>query len=77
MKRYKDKFIFYITGDLKKSMEKRANDLEISMADYIRTLINLDIKLCNIAYLNSVKDDCDNNIDNLTKKLSGYYKGLR
>lgn len=77
MKRYKERFIFYINKDMKKAMEARAYELDTSMADYIRTLINLDIKLCNIAYLNSVKDDYNDNVDNLTKKLSGYYKGLR
>ena len=77
MKRYKDKFIFYITGDLKKSMEKRANDLEISMADYLRTLIKQDIKLDTIAYLNYIKDEYVYDIDNISKKLSGSYKEIR
>lgn len=77
MKRYKDKFIFYITGDLKKLMEKRANDLEISMADYLRTLIKQDIKLDTIAYLNYVKDEYVYDIDNISKKLSGSYKEIR
>lgn len=77
MKRYKDKFIFYITGDLKKLMEKRANDLEISMADYLRTLIKQDIKLDTIAYLNYVKDEYAYDIDNISKKLSGSYKEIR
>ena len=77
MKRYKEKFIFHINDDLKKAMEARACELETSMADYVRTLIKLDIKLCNIAYLDSVKNDYDESVDNLTKKLSGCYKGLR
>lgn len=77
MKRYKDKFIFYITEDLKKLMEKRANDLEISMADYLRTLIKQDIKLDTIAYLNYVKDEYVYDIDNISKKLSGSYKEIR
>lgn len=77
MKRYKDKFIFYITGDLKKLMEKRANDLEISIADYLRTLIKQDIKLDTIAYLNYVKDEYVYDIDNISKKLSGSYKEIR
>lgn len=76
MKRYKDRFTFYISEESKKAVEIRANELDISMADYIRTLINLDIKLNNIAYLNSMKDKFEDNADNLTKKLSGYYKGI-
>ena len=58
-------------------MEKRANDLEISMADYLRTLIKQDIKLDTIAYLNYVKDEYAYDIDNISKKLSGSYKEIR
>ena len=58
-------------------MEKRANDLEISMADYLRTLIKQDIKLDTIAYLNCIKDEYVYDIDNISKKLSGSYKEIR
>ena len=39
MRRYNTKFIFYISKDLKKKLEKRSQELDISMSDYIRTLI--------------------------------------
>jgi len=77
MKRYNKKFIFYISNDLKKSMEKRACELDIPMSDYLRTLIKQDIKLNNIAYINSLMDKQAFDIENINKKLSGYHKGLR
>lgn len=76
MKRYNTKFIFHISSDLKKNMEKRAKELDISMSDYLRTLIKQDIKLNDIAYITSIMDKQNFDIQNLNKKLSGYYKGL-
>lgn len=77
MKRYNKKFIFYISNDLKKDMEKRSRELDISMSDYLRTLIKRDIKLNDIAYINSILDKQVFDIENINKKLSGYHKGLR
>lgn len=77
MKRYNTKFIFHISKELKKNMEKRSRELDISMSDYIRTLIKQDLKLKDIAYVSSIMDRQTFEIENLNKKLSGYYKGLR
>ena len=76
MRRYNTKFIFYISKDLKKKLEKRSQELDISMSDYIRTLIKQDLKLNDIAYVNSIIDRQTFEIENINKKLSGYYKGL-
>ena len=76
MRRYNAKFIFYISKDLKKKLEKRSQELDISMSDYIRTLIKHDLKLNDIAYINSIMDRQTFEIENINKKLSGYYKGL-
>lgn len=77
MRRYNTKFIFYISKDLKKNYkEKRSQELDISMSDYIRTLIKQDLKLNDIAYVNSIIDRQTFEIENINKKLSGYYKGL-
>lgn len=76
MRRYNIKFIFYISKDLKKKLEKRSQELDISMSDYIRTLIKRDLKLNDIAYVNSIIDRQTFEIENINKKLSGYYKGL-
>ena len=73
---YNTKFIFYISKDLKKKLEKRSQELDISMSDYIRTLIKQDLKLNDIAYVNSIIDRQTFEIENINKKLSGYYKGL-
>ncbi len=77
MKRYSKKFIFYISKDLKRNMEIRSRELDISMSDYLRTLILQDIKLNDIAYVKSVIDQQTFEIENINKKLSGYHKGLR
>lgn len=76
MRRYNTKFIFYISKGLKKKLEKRSQELDISMSDYIRTLIKRDLKLNDIAYVNSIIDRQTFEIENINKKLSGYYKGL-
>lgn len=76
MRRYNTKFIFYISKDLKKKLEKRSQELDISMSDYIRTLIKQDLKLNDIAHVNSIIDRQTFEIENINKKLSGYYKGL-
>lgn len=68
--------MFYITKSLKKDIRKRAKELDISMSDYIRTLIKQDIKLNQIA--NTTMDQSKNmyDMENFNKKLSGYYIGL-
>jgi len=57
-------------------MRKRAKELDIPMADYIRTLVKQDIKLKQIALNNLDQDKNLFDIENYNKKLSGYYKGL-
>lgn len=76
MKRYNTRFIFYTTKSLKQEMRKRAKELDIPMADYIRTLVKQDIKLKQIALNNLDQDKNLFDIENYNKKLSGYYKGL-
>lgn len=68
--------MFYITKSLKKDIRKRAKELDISMSDYIRTLIKQDIKLNQIT--NTTIDQNKNmyDMENFNKKLSGYYRGL-
>lgn len=77
MQRYSKKFIFHISNELKKQMENRSKELDISMSDYLRTLIKQDINLNNMAYITSLMDKQTFDIENLNKKLSGYYKGTR
>lgn len=57
-------------------MERRSRELDISMSDYIRTLIKQDIKLNDIAYINAIRDKHILDVENINKKLSGYYRGL-
>ena len=76
MRRYNTRFIFYTTKSLKKQMKKRAKELDIPMADYLRTLIKQDLKLNEIASNNLEQDRNLYDIENFNKKLSGYYKGL-
>ena len=52
-------------------------ELDLSMSDYIRTLIKQDLKLNDIACVSSIMDKQAFELENLNKKLSGYYKGLR
>ena len=68
--------MFYITKSLKKDIRKRAKELDISMSDYIRTLIKQDMKLNQI--INTTIDQKKNmyDMENFNKKLSGYYRGL-
>lgn len=68
--------MFYTTKTLKRDIKKRAKELDISMSDYIRTLVKQDIKLNQIA--NTTLDQNKNiyDMENFNKKLSGYYKGL-
>ena len=58
-------------------MERRSNELDLSMSDYLRTLIKQDLKLNDIAFLESIKEKQVFDLDNINKKLSGYHKGLR
>lgn len=69
--------MFYTTKSLKKDIRKRAKELDISMSDYIRTLVKKDIKECEIVSNNFNREKIDFDIDNFNKKLSGYYKDLR
>ena len=69
--------MFYTTKSLKKDIKKRAKELDISMSDYIRTLVKKDIKECKIVSNNFNREKIDFDIDNFNKKLSGYYKDLR
>lgn len=76
IKRYNTKFMFYITKNTKKEIRKRSKELDISMSDYIRTLIKKDLKECAIS--NNILEQDKNmyDVDNFNKKLSGYYRGL-
>lgn len=69
--------MFYTTKTLKKDIRKRAKELDISMSDYIRTLVKKDIKECEIVSNNFNREKIDFDIDNFNKKLAGYYKDLR
>ncbi len=76
MKKYNTRFIFYSSKTLKNQIRKRAKELDISMSDYIRTLIKKDIKeneLKNniISQNNNIYD-----INMYNNKLRGYYRGL-
>lgn len=77
MKRYNTKFIFYTTKSLKNKLKKRAKDLDISMSDYIRTLIKQDLTLNQIS-ISRFNQELDlQHLNNFNNKLSGYYKDLR
>lgn len=77
MKRYNTKFIFYTTKSLKNKLKKRAKDLDISMSDYIRTLIKQDLTLNQIS-ISKFNQELDlQHLNNFNNKLSGYYKDLR
>ena len=77
MKRYNTKFIFYTTKSLKNKLKKRAKDLDISMSDYIRTLIKQDLTLNQIS-ISKFNQELDlQHLNNFNNKLSGYYKYLR
>lgn len=68
--------MFYITKNLKKDIRKRSKELDISMSDYVRTLIKKDLKECEIVSNALEKDKNTYDVDNFNKKLSGYYRGL-
>lgn len=68
--------MFYITKNMKRDIRKRSKELDISMSDYVRTLIKKDLKECAISNNILDQDKNINDIDNFNKKLSGYYRGL-
>lgn len=76
MRRYNTRFSFYITQSLRQGMKKRSKELDITISDYIRTLIKKDLKESSMAdsIVNTNKISYDINLYN--KKLSGYYKEL-
>ena len=76
MKRFDTYLMFYTTKKLKRDMRKRAKELELTMSDYVRTLIKRDLKINDIVNneINNQNNTFD--MDNLNKKLSGYYRGL-
>lgn len=61
---------------MKRDIRKRSKELDISMSDYVRTLIKKDLKECAISNNILDQDKNINDIDNFNKKLSGYYRGL-
>lgn len=65
-----------MTKSLKKDIKKRAKELDISMSDYIRTIIRQDLTLNMIGLNNMNREKHEYDVDNFNKKLSGYYKGL-
>lgn len=69
--------MFYTTKSLKKDIRKRAKELDISMSDYIRTLIKQDLKLKEIVNTSFNQDKNIYDIENFNKKLAGYYKDLK
>lgn len=68
--------MFYATKNLKRDVKKRSKELDISMSDYVRTLIKKDLKECAIVSNILDKDKNESDVDNFNKKLSGYYRGL-
>lgn len=68
--------MFYITKNLKRDIKKRSKELDISMSDYIRTLIKKDLTECEIVSNTFEKDKNIYDVDNFNRKLSGYYRGL-
>ena len=76
MKRYDTKFMFFITKKLKRDIKKRSKELDISMSDYVRTLIKSDLKINDIVNNESNNQKNYYDVNNFNKKLSGYYKGL-
>lgn len=68
--------MFFITKNIKRNIRKRSKELDISMSDYIRTLIKKDLKECEIVSNTFEKDKNTYYVDNFNKKLSGYYRGL-
>ena len=63
--------MFYITKNLKRDIRKRSKELDISMSDYVRTLIKKDLKECEIASNTLEKDKNTYDVDNFNKKISG------
>lgn len=57
-------------------MKKRSKELDISMSDYLRTLIKQDIKINEITNNKLIQEKNISDIENFNKKLSGYFKGL-
>lgn len=77
IKKYSTRFIFYTTKKLKKEMKKRAQELDIPMSDYVRTLVKQDLMINQIYNINIIKEQNMICLDNFNKKLSGHLKGLR
>lgn len=69
-------FKFCITKKLKNDIKRRSRELDISMSDYIRTLIKKDLTENKI--VNNTMDHDKNlyDVNNFNKKLSGYYTRL-
>lgn len=54
MKRYNSKFGFLLTTKQKKSIQKRAKKLDISIAEYIRCLTKIDERFDDIEKYNQL-----------------------
>lgn len=58
-------------------MKKRARELDIPMADYIRTLIKQDLMINTISDTSTNQNENFRCLDNYNRKLSGQFRGLR
>ena len=65
-------FKFCITKKLKNDIKRRSRELDISMSDYVRTLIKKDLTENKI--VNNTMDHDKNlyDVNNFNKKLRGY-----
>lgn len=76
MKRYNTKLVFNTTKTLKNNIKKRSKKLDISMSDYVRTLIKKDVKENLILNKNIDQNKNMYDLENFNKKLLGFYRGL-
>lgn len=69
MKRYDSKFGFLLTNKQKRDIKRRANKLDISIAEYLRCLVKIDTRFDEIEKFNAKTKDRLREIDIIKAKM--------
>ncbi|MDD4547128.1 MAG: hypothetical protein PHI05_00040 [Bacilli bacterium] len=69
MKRYDSRFGFLLTNKQKRDIKRRANKLDISIAEYLRCLVKIDTRFDEIEKFNAKAKDRLREIDIIKAKM--------
>ncbi len=69
MRRYDSSFGFLLTAKQKNEIKKRAKKLDISVAEYLRCLVKIDVKFDDIERYNKMTKERLREIDTIKSRM--------